>query len=81
MTRRNFGLKDAGITYSNATKVVAAGKAVCMEMDNGTSAPDVVKQLTEANPGFMVHNAERFVGIAASVYCPQHIATSSGGGG
>jgi hypothetical protein len=74
-------LKDAGITYTNADKAVASGKAVCAEMDKGTTAPDVVKQLTEANPGFTVPNAERFVGIAASIYCPQHIASSSSGGG
>jgi hypothetical protein len=74
-------LKDAGITYSNADKAVASGKTVCTEMDNGTTAPDVVKQLTDANPGFSVQNAERFVGIAASIYCPQHIAGGSGAAG
>ena len=74
-------LKSAGITYSNAAKAFAAGKAVCTEMDNGTTAPDVVKQLTASNPGFTVEKAERFTGIAASVYCPQHLAGSSGGGG
>lgn len=74
-------LKNAGITYNNADKAVASGRTVCTEMDKGTTAPDVVKQLTEANPGFTVQNAERFVGIAASIYCPQHIAGSSGGGG
>ncbi|MBS4730048.1 DUF732 domain-containing protein [Mycobacterium sp. SM1] len=60
-------LNDAGITYTNADKAVAAGKAVCMKMDDGTAAPDVVKQLTEANPGFMVQKAEKFGSSDASV--------------
>lgn len=74
-------LKNAGINYSNADRAVAAGKSVCDQLANGTKAPDLVKQLTDVNPGFTENGAVKFAGIAATVYCPQQLTDSGGGGG
>ncbi|HYB37294.1 MAG TPA: DUF732 domain-containing protein [Mycobacterium sp.] len=74
-------LKNAGISYSNADRAVAAGKTVCDQLGNGAKATDLVKQLTDVNPGFTANGAVKFAGIAASVYCPQQLVGSGGGGG
>jgi hypothetical protein len=74
-------LKNAGIPYRNADKAVAVGRAFCEHMDHDQTAPDVVNQLTVANPGISLENATTFAGIAVSVYCPQHLAGGSSVGG
>ena len=74
-------LKNAGVPYRDADKAVAVGKAFCAQMNHGNTAPDVVKQLTDANPGISLENATTFAGIAVSVYCPRHLSGSNGAGG
>ncbi len=76
-------LKQAGITYLDGDRAVAAGKGICDQLDHGQSAPDVVKSLTDANPGFPPNGAARFVAIAAAAYCPNYLGdgSSAGAGG
>lgn len=72
------GLKQAGITYTNGDRAVAAGKGICDQMDHGQSATDVVKNLTDANGGFTPNGAAKFTVIAVSAYCPKHLGNDSG---
>jgi hypothetical protein len=75
-------LRQAGITYADGTTAVAAAKAACGLMDQGQPELDVIKHVTEQNPGFTVSGAAKFTAIAASAYCPQYLnaASDSGGG-
>ncbi|WP_372506481.1 DUF732 domain-containing protein [Mycobacterium noviomagense] len=70
-------LNQAGITYTNPDRAIGAGKAVCDQLANGAKAPDLVKQLTDVNPGFTGNGAIKFAGIAASVYCPDQLQSGS----
>lgn len=70
-------LRQAGITYQDPDKAVAAGKSVCDLMSSGKPAPDVVAQLRNANPGFSSDAANKFMGIAANIYCPQQLTPRS----
>jgi hypothetical protein len=66
-------LRKAGITYRSDTEAVAAGEAVCELMGAGQPGLDVVKRVTELNPGFTISGAAKFTAIAASAYCPQSL--------
>lgn len=70
-------LQKAGITYPNPDQAVAAGRSVCDLVSNGKPAPDVVQALRDANPGFKLDSATRFVGIAANAYCPAQLVTGA----
>ena len=76
---QNFlaALNKAGITSSSPEQAVTAGKTVCQMMGDGTTNADLVKQLTQQNPGFSVDSAAKFAAIAASAYCPDRL---NGGG-
>jgi hypothetical protein len=74
-------LKKAGITYSSGDTVIAAAKTACGLMDDGQPEMDVIKHVTEQNPGFTVSGAAKFTAIAASVYCPKYLQPSSGSSG
>jgi Protein of unknown function (DUF732) len=75
-------LRQAGITYGSEDTAVAAAKAACGLMDQGQPETDVIKHVTEQNPGFTVSGAAKFTAIAASAYCPKYLnaASDSGGG-
>lgn len=73
-------LDKAGIHYSDPDQAVTAGKTVCsLKQDNDMSDEDVVKNLTEQNPGFAQQKAAKFATIATNAYCPQ--GAGAGGGG
>lgn len=74
-------LGKAGITFRNADKAVAAGKTACELMDSGQPELDVVKRVTEQNPGFTISGAAKFTAIAASAYCPQYLNVVNGAQG
>ena len=74
-------LKQAGISYSDPDKVVAAGKGICDQVDHGQSATDVVNNLTDANPGFTTNGAVKFAVIAATAYCPHQLSGEAVNGG
>ncbi|GBE67107.1 hypothetical protein MFM001_35690 [Mycobacterium sp. MFM001] len=71
-------LNKAGITYASADQAVEAGKTACQLLDQGQSDVEVVKRVTDLNPGFTISGAAKFTAIAASAYCPQYV---NGGGG
>jgi Protein of unknown function (DUF732) len=66
-------LRQAKISYGDATQAVAAGKKVCDMADNGKKAPDVVQAVEIDNPGMGDDGATRFAVIAANWYCPDQI--------
>jgi hypothetical protein len=82
-TDANFltALRRAGITYGSADTAVAAAKAACGLMDQGQPETDVIKHVTEQNPGFTVSGAAKFTAIAASAYCPKYLNVASDSGG
>ena len=66
-------LNNAGLTYHSGPDAIAIGRRACQLMDQGHSAPDVIKSMTEQNAGFTTDDATKFTQIAESIYCPQHI--------
>lgn len=42
-------------------------------MDQGHAEADVIKSMTQENPGFTADAATRFTHIAESTYCPQYV--------
>ncbi len=68
-------LRQAKISYGDATEAVAAGKKVCDMADHGKKAPDVVQAVKTDNPGFTDEGATRFAAIAANWYCPAELGT------
>ncbi|MGC2652543.1 MAG: DUF732 domain-containing protein [Mycobacterium sp.] len=66
-------LRQAKISYGDATQAVAAGKKVCDMAKNGKNASDVVQAVKTDNPGFSDDGATRFAAIAANWYCPDQL--------
>lgn len=67
-------LKQAGLTYQDPDRAVAAGKKVCDLVGGGMAGVDIVKNLQQENPGFAGNGAAKFTAIAAEAYCPAEIA-------
>jgi hypothetical protein len=74
-------LAKAGITFSDGSGAVTAGKTACGMMDQGQPELDVIQHVSEQNPGISTTNAARFTAIAASAYCPQFLQKASDNGG
>lgn len=72
-------LGKAGINYQNPDKAVAAGQKVCELATEGTSQIEILRDIRDLNPGFSIAGAAKFAQAAASVYCPDHLSTDSGG--
>lgn len=66
-------LNNAGITYQSGPDAVGIGRRACQLMDQGHSQADVIKAMTDQNPGFTTDGATQFVQIAENTLCPQHI--------
>jgi hypothetical protein len=66
-------LNNAGITYQSGPDAVGIGRRACELMDQGHSQADVIKAMTDQNPGFTTGGATQFVEIAENTLCPQHI--------
>jgi hypothetical protein len=67
-------LQQAGLTYQDPDRAVAAGKKVCDLVDGGMTGVEIVKNLQEYNPGFAGNGAAKFTAIAAEAYCPNALA-------
>jgi hypothetical protein len=67
-------LNQAGLTYQDPDRAVAAGKQVCNLVDGGMTGVDIVKNLEQYNPGFAGDGAAKFTAIAAEAYCPTALA-------
>lgn len=66
-------LKKAGVPYDSGANAVAVGKRACQLMDQGYSEVDVIKNVSDSNPGFSMSDAAKFTTIAVTDYCPQHV--------
>jgi hypothetical protein len=67
-------LQQAGLTYQDPDRAVAAGKQVCDLVDGGMTGVDIVKNLEQYNPGFAGNGAAKFTAISAEAYCPNALA-------
>jgi hypothetical protein len=74
-------LTKAGITFSNGSNAVNAGKVACGLMDQGKPELDVIQTVAAQNPGITTTSAAQFTAIAASAYCPQYLQRASDNGG
>jgi hypothetical protein len=70
-------LSSQGITYASPEVIIAAGHAVCTELDRGETpskvAHDVMNNkdvLTGSN--LAAHHAGFFVGASIAAYCPKY---------
>ncbi|OBI09398.1 hypothetical protein A5735_08785 [Mycolicibacter heraklionensis] len=66
-------LKASGLAFSSSDQAIAAGRAICTMADSGETGLQVVKRLTDDNPGLTMDGAAQFAAAAASAYCPQHL--------
>ncbi|OBK36480.1 hypothetical protein A5658_00875 [Mycobacterium sp. 1245111.1] len=66
-------LTDAGVTYQDPKKAVAAAKVVCELLDNDQPKSVVEKNLESRN-GFTDNGAHKFMILATAEYCPKHSA-------
>jgi hypothetical protein len=67
-------LGQAGLTFMNPDRAVAAAKSVCELADGGMTGAEIVKNAQDLNPGFQEDGAAKFVVLAVQAYCPQKIA-------
>jgi uncharacterized protein DUF732 len=69
-------LRQVGITYHSPDQAVAAGKTVCMCLNNGESGLELVHDVETRNPGFDMESASDFAMISAKFYCPHQLANA-----
>ena len=67
------GLNNADITYQSGPDAIGIGRRACGLMDQGHPPADVIKAMTDQNPGFTNDAAARFLEVAENTLCPQHI--------
>jgi Protein of unknown function (DUF732) len=72
-------LSQAGLTYLNPERAVAAAKDVCDLANGGMTGEEIVKNLQDRNPGFQGQGAAKFTAIAASAYCPEQLTPQDQG--
>jgi hypothetical protein len=70
-------LNKAGMSYSNGSSAIAAGRMACDLMNSGTSEKDVIDKLSMLNPGLNSGGAMKFAALASSAYCPDYLTKSS----
>ncbi len=69
-------VRDAGLSYNNASRAISFAKTVCGSMGNGKSGPELVRELQNDNPALTADHAALFVAISTKYYCPQLIKPS-----
>jgi hypothetical protein len=67
------GLNSAGISYKSGPDAVGIGRRACELMDQGHPPAEVIKAMTDQNPGSTTDGAAKFLDIAEKNLCPQHI--------
>jgi hypothetical protein len=72
-------LSQAGLTFMNPDRAIAAGKTVCDLANGGMTGEEIVKNLQDRNPGFQGPGAAKFTAIAASAYCPEQLTPADQG--
>jgi len=71
-------LDEYGIHYSSEPAAIAAGLAVCDQLDRAISLTTVMRGFIKA--GYSRDDAEIIVGAAMGAYCPRHLANTGRGG-
>jgi hypothetical protein len=65
-------LKAQGITdHTSSAHAIEAGHFVCVKLDNGSSAEDVVNDVLQSS-NMPAYHSGYFVGAAIDAYCPRH---------
>src|SRR5208337_3827914 len=64
-------LNDKGISFANPGAAIYNGKTVCQNIGQGMTVQEVVAAFRASSPAFS-DNANDFVAISVSAYCPQH---------
>jgi Protein of unknown function (DUF732) len=67
------GLNSAGISYKNGPDAVRIGRRACELMDQGHQPAEVIKAMTDQNPGSTTDGSAKFLDIAENNLCPQHM--------
>ncbi len=64
-------LGEAGITYPDPNKAIAAGKSVCQMLgDQNMIMVNVIIAIHNSNPKLSWDKAAKFTDIASDTYCP-----------
>ena len=66
-------LNNAGIPYKSGPDAIGVGRQACQFMDQNHPEADVIKAMTDQNPGLTPDAATKFTRIAETVYCPKHL--------
>lgn len=67
-------LHQAGFTYPDPARAIAAAHAVCTCLDNGESGLELVHDVKTHNPGMDMEMASNFALLAARYYCPHQLS-------
>ena len=71
-------LKSEGITdHVSSAHAIEAGHFVCVKLDNGVSANDVVNDVLNSS-SMPAYHSGFFVGASIDAYCPRHKAEIPG---
>jgi hypothetical protein len=70
-------LNKAGMTFTNSSSAINAGRMTCDLMNAGTPQQDVVSKLSLLNPGLNSGGAMKFAALASSAYCPDYLTRDS----
>jgi len=64
-------LDKKGISYSSEDNAIAAGHAVCGELDRGVSLGSVIRTFWSAT-GYTPNQSGYIVGASIAAFCPEH---------
>ena len=68
-------LEQAGISYDNPQQVIKVGKNVCAALDEGTTADEILSELTKQND-LTTKQGKTFIVDAVQAYCPEYLQES-----
>jgi Protein of unknown function (DUF732) len=60
-----------GMTFASEAAAIEAARAVCANLGQGYSEPNVATSLRHANPGLTSPSVYEFLGLSTTFYCPQ----------
>ncbi len=65
-------IEQAGISYDNPQQVIKVAKNVCAALDDGTTADEILSELTEQND-LSTKQGKTFIVDAVQAYCPEYL--------
>ena len=66
-----WAIDQEGIQYTTPQKLVQAGHAVCMLMDNGSAQRGAIR-VVQDNSSMITYEAGYFVGASIGALCPEY---------